>query len=62
MLRIFVNTEIRGTFGNEKKKEWEARRIIAVEYTTLLLLIWNVWSSYLCPESNCPLGDFSRGF
>jgi len=42
MLRIFENAEIVGTFGNEKKKknEQEARRIIAVECTTLLLRIW----------------------
>jgi hypothetical protein len=49
-LRIFENAEIRGTFGNEKKKEQEARRIIAVEWTTLLFRIWKVWISVFCPE------------
>jgi hypothetical protein len=62
ILRIFVSLEIWGTFGNEKKKEQEARRISAVKWTTLLLRIWNVWSSFLGPESNCPLEEFSRVF
>jgi hypothetical protein len=61
MLRIFVNVEIRGTFGKEKKKEQESRRISAVEWTTLLLRIWKVWSSVLCPESNF-VGRLFTGF
>jgi hypothetical protein len=42
-----VNVEIGGTFGNDKRKEQEARQIIAVQWTTLLLRIWNVCSSVL---------------
>jgi hypothetical protein len=62
MVRIFVSLEIRGTFGNEKNKEHEARQISAVEWTKLLLRILECLEFSPRPGIKLSVGRLFTGF
>ena len=54
--------EIRITFVNEKEKETGSQMDWRIRMDDMLLRMLKVWNLVLGPETNCTLGDFSRGF